>query len=219
MSSTSTVAGIDIGGERKGCHLVILRGTTVLCVTKSKEAKDMFERCLAFDAVAVGVDAPCRWGSEGAGRHAERELTRQGIFCFATPTRKLALSSTSGFYDWIFSGERVYQTFASTYPLFMGGNYSKGRVCFETFPHAITCAMLGNEVASAKRKRPQRREILESAGVDAAGLKSIDAVDAALCALTARYLLEGKTVAHGDVAGGHIVVPVPPPNAQRNSSA
>jgi predicted nuclease with RNAse H fold len=217
MSSISTVAGIDIGGERKGSHMVILRGNTVLFAMKSKATENFLERCLAFDVVAVGVDAPCRWGSEGAGRHAERELAREGIFCFATPTRKLALSSTSGFYDWMFSGERVYQTFASTYPLFVGGNYSKGRVCFETFPHAITCAMLGNEVASAKRKRPQRREILESAGVEAAGLKSIDAVDAALCALAARYLLEGKTVAHGDVAGGYIVVPVP--NAQRHSSA
>jgi predicted nuclease with RNAse H fold len=217
MSSISTVAGIDIGGERKGCHLVILRGTTVLCATKSKATKDLLERCLAFDVVAVGVDAPCRWGSEGAGRHAERELARQGIFSFATPTRKLALSHTSGFYGWMLSGEHVYQTFASTYPLFVAGNYSKGRVCFETFPHAITCAMLGKEVASAKQKRSQRREILESAGIEAADLKSIDAVDAALCALTARYLLEGKTLAYGDVAGGHIVVPVP--HAQRHSSA
>ncbi|MDW3683019.1 hypothetical protein RA280_14930 [Cupriavidus sp. CV2] len=38
-------------------------------------------------------------------------------------------------------------------------------------------------------------------------LKSIDAVDAALCALTARFLLEGKTYPYGDAMGGYIQVP------------
>ena len=65
------------------------------------------------------------------------------------------------------------------------------------------------KAASAKRKRTRRREILEDAGIEATSLRSIDEVDAALCALTANFLLEESIVAYGDELGGFIVVPVP----------
>jgi predicted RNase H-like nuclease len=76
-----------------------------------------------------------------------------------------------------------------------------------TFPHAITCAFLGTDVASAKQKGPQRREILAREGIETAPLGSIDDVDAALCALAARYLLDGSVDSYGDESGGFIVVP------------
>jgi predicted RNase H-like nuclease len=101
------------------------------------------------------------------------------------------------------------------FPLFRNGGEIGRRVCFETFPHAITCALLRSEVASAKRKRTQRREILEDAGIEATSLRSIDEVDATLCALTANFLLEGKVVAYGDELGGFIVVPAPTGRSRR----
>jgi len=107
----------------------------------------------------------------------------------------------------MFSGEGVFKTFAPTYPLLTERGYPGGRVTFETFPHAICCSLLGKDVASAKRKRVQRRKLLEHAGIDTSSLTSIDAVDAALCALTAQYLLRGKTHAYGDAQGGYIFVP------------
>lgn len=208
MTMLSTVAGIDIGGDRKGFHLVILRGTTILCNVNSRTPEYLLQKCIEFDVLAVGIDSPCQWSAEGRGRLAERELAWRGIFSFATPTRGRAISNTSGFYGWMFNGERVYQTFATTYPLLTARDYSTGRVSFETFPHAITCAMLGKEVVSAKLKRVQRRQLLEQAGIDATALKSIDAVDAGLCALTAGFLLEGQTYAYGDAAGGYLLVPM-----------
>lgn len=69
--------------------------------------------------------------------------------------------------------------------------------------------MLSTDVASAKRKRLQRRALLEDVGIDTRLLKSIDALDAALCALTAEYLWLGQTKAYGDADGGHIFVPAP----------
>ena len=117
------------------------------------------------------------------------------------------MSNASGFYGWMLSGERVYQALAPHYELFSSGEEFEGRVCFETFPHAVTCAMLGKEVALAKQKRVQRRAILQDAGVETVALRSIDAVDAALCALTANFLLEGRVHAYGDTLGGYIVVP------------
>ncbi|RDK06455.1 DUF429 domain-containing protein [Cupriavidus lacunae] len=206
-NASGTVAGIDIGGARKGCHLVILRGREIDCVGKSSNPGDLYQQCLRHNVAAVGIDSPCRWSLDGAGRLAEKELSRERIFCFSTPTQERALASTSGFYGWMFSGERVFQTFAPSYPLLTEKLYLGGRVTFETFPHAITCSLLGKEVASAKLKRVQRRKLLEDAGIDTRSLTSIDAVDAALCALTAQLLLRGKTRAYGDGPGGYIFVP------------
>lgn len=208
-SNAAAVAGIDIGGAKKGCHLVIMRGREVVYVANSSNPEDLYQDCLQHEVVAVGVDAPCRWSSDGAGRRAEKELAKEKIFCFSTPTQERALASTSGFYEWMFSGERVFQTFAPRYPLLTEKRHPGGRFTFETFPHAITCSLLGKEVASAKRKRVQRRKLLEDAGINTSSLTSIDAVDAALCALTAQFFLLGKTRAYGDAYGGYIFVPDP----------
>ncbi|MFM0079397.1 DUF429 domain-containing protein [Paraburkholderia sediminicola] len=207
MSSGRAVAGIDIGGDRKGNHLVILRGTRIVCNRSQDTPEHMLEQCLQFEVAAVGIDAPCRWRIGEAGREAERALARQRIFSFATPTRELAMASKSGFYGWMFNGERVYDTFSPHFPVFKNGEEIGGRLCFETFPHATTCALFGKEVESAKKKGTQRREILQREGVEATSLRSIDDVDAALCALTANYLLDGKVDAYGDEPGGLIVVP------------
>lgn len=204
---SGVVAGIDIGGVRKGCHLVVIRGREVLCNVKSGDPEYLARQCNEFGAVLVGIDSPCRWARPGMGRIAERALSKERIFCFATPSRERALDSTSGFYDWMFNGERVYQALAATHSLLAESRYSGGRVCFETFPHAVTCALLGTEVASAKKKREQRRALLQSAGIDTSALKSIDAIDAAVCALTAEYLRLGQARAYGDGEGGFIFVP------------
>ena len=206
-NASGTVAGVDVGGTRKGCHLVILRGRDIVCVVKSSNPEDLYELCLRHDVTAVGIDAPCRWSLNGAGRRAEKELATERIFCFSTPTRERAQESASGFYGWMLSGERVFQTFAPMYPLLTETRYTGGRVTFETFPHAITCSLLGREVASAKLKQVQRRRLLEDAGIETTSLSSIDAVDAALCALTAQLLLQRKTRAYGDAYGGYIFVP------------
>ncbi|MFM0223554.1 DUF429 domain-containing protein [Paraburkholderia dipogonis] len=209
MESQRAVAGIDIGGERKGHHLVILRGSEIVCNLGKQTPEYMLEKCLQFEVAAVGIDAPCLWRAGEAGRQAEKELAQRRIFSFATPTRELAVASKSGFYGWMFNGERVYQAFVPHFPLFNNEGEMGDRVCFETFPHAITSALLRTEVASAKQKRTQRREILEDAGIETTSLKSIDEVDAAVCALTANFLLKGRVVAYGDELGGFIVVPAP----------
>jgi predicted nuclease with RNAse H fold len=207
MKSPRAAAGIDIGGDGKGNNLVILRGNDIVCNVGQETPEQMLEKCIQFDVAAVGIDAPCQWRTGEAGRHAERALAQQRISLFATPTRERALASKSGFYGWMFNGERIYDVFAPHFPLYTNAGKTVGPVCFETFPHAITCALLNNQVASAKQKRTQRRQVLEEAGIQTLSLRSIDEVDAALCALTANLLLEGRVVAHGDASGGFIVVP------------
>jgi predicted nuclease with RNAse H fold len=203
---TGVVAGIDVGGKRKGCHLVILHGTRILLRVKSGEPRELLDACLAHDVQVVGIDAPCLWSQADGRRLAEQELTSERIFCFSTPTRERA--EASAFYNWMLSGEQIYETFATTFPLLTSEGYEGGRVSFETFPHAIACAFLSKEIASAKKKRVQRRNILRDAHVDITSLRSIDEVDAALCALTAGYLLAGEARAYGDAKGGYIRVPL-----------
>ena len=205
-----TVAGIDVGGDRKGCNLVILRGTTVVRSIAGAAPEDLLAHCLSHDVAAVGIDAPCVWRREGGGgaRLAEREMARAGISAFSTPLRAEALASTSGFYGWMFNGERVYRSLAVAYPVLAAPAYLGGRVSFETFPHAITSAILGRAVASAKLKGVQRRQVLASFGIDTKALTSIDAVDAALCALAAIHLVQGTSRVFGAAADGYIHVPV-----------
>ena len=207
FDSSLTVAGIDIGGTRKGCHLVVLRGNDIVCSIRSGDPAHLARTCDELGAVAVGIDSPCRWGHPQSGRLAEKALAKERIFSFATPTRERAAANASGFYGWMFCGEHIYKALAATHPLLSDVGYAGGKVCFETFPHAVTCAMLGTAEASAKRKRVQRRQLLRDAGIDPTPLKSIDAVDAAVCALTARYVLARQTKAYGDTEGGYIFVP------------
>lgn len=213
MNQDIAVAGIDIGGDRKGCHLVILRGMEVACSTVDHDPDVLARLCKDHDVIAVGVDSPCKWGSCSGGRKAERCLAKQRIFSFSTPTKERALANKSGFYGWMFNGERVYEALLPEYPLLSAAKYTGGRICFETFPHAVTCALLGVETASAKKKRTQRRQLLENAGIATRSLrnplKSIDAIDAALCALTAQFLIENRYQPIGDPEGGWIVMPSP----------
>ncbi|AKM05308.1 MULTISPECIES: DUF429 domain-containing protein [Burkholderia cepacia complex] len=202
------VAGVDVGGNRKLCDLVILHGSTVVCREQRVAPEALPALCLAHDVVAVGVDAPSLWWAGVGRRAAEQALARERISCFPTPSREQAVASTSGFFDWMFIGERVYRALADTYPLLTGARYAGGRASFETYPYAITCAMLGKAVASAKQKRNQRRQLLERLGIDVSTLQSVDARDATLCALTAQYVIDGNAHAYGDADGGYIRVPI-----------
>jgi len=207
QETSITVAGIDIGEVRKGNHLVVLKGRDILCSINHPDPNYLVQQCHERDVSVIGIDSPCGWGLPDFGRAAEKALAKERIFCFSTPVREQAVFHQAGFYNWMLNGEKVYQGLANTHPLLTNPKYTSGKACFETFPHAIACAMLGTDVASAKLKRKQRRQILENSGINTDSLKSIDAIDAALCALTAQYLVEGKAKAYGDAECGYIFVP------------
>ncbi len=152
--------------------------------TRRRCTRDALRSMCAWPASmrpAAGASA-----TQGAARSAERDMARERISCFSTPTEAHASANTSGFYEWMFNGLRVYRAFENTHPASREKTFRGEPVCIETFPHAITCALLGRDEASAKLKRTQRKALLETLGFDVSGLKSIDAIDAARCARSRR---------------------------------
>jgi predicted nuclease with RNAse H fold len=200
--------GIDVGGARKGFHAVALSGGTYLGQLRSLDALELARWCRdTLQALVIAIDAPCRWRTGGRLRPCERALMRQGIRCFATPTRENAVGHPSGYYDWMLRGEALYQALEPSHPLCGGLPLQGRRCCFETFPHAITWQLRGG-AADAACKYQQRRALLEQAGIDPAPLSSIDWIDAGLCALAAhRAASGGDCLSYGEADSGLILVP------------
>jgi hypothetical protein len=147
---------------------------------------------------------------------AERELNLDGkkLFAFATPTRTKTHENKTGFYDWIFNGEKLYQLLAPHFPLFEGSR-REGPVSFETYPHAIACALAGEIIRASAS---ERRKILTGRGYDTRPLLSDDFVDAALGALAAEAFREGRTRHFGRKNEGFIIVPHGPRRVATASS-
>ncbi len=210
------VVGVDVGGERKGFHAVALRGGALQGRRSTTDATELAQWCRCLGAGVIGVDAPCRWSTDGRARPAERELMAEGIQCFASPSRERALEHPSNYYGWMLRGEALYRALEPSHPLASGLPSPGQRCCFETFPHAITCQLhrtLGLEPAAASRKRLERRALLALCGVACDQLSSIDWIDAALCALAADQAARGGPCrVYGEVSSGVLIVPTQVPS-------
>lgn len=201
------VAGIDVGGPRKGFHAVALDDRAVKAKMTSTSAVEVAEWCRAQGARVVAVDAPCEWRSADRPRAAESALMREGIHCFFTPTAREARSHPTNYFGWMLAGFELYDALRRSYPLLQSAELPRNRaVCFEAFPQAIACRLSGC-VVSAKDKKAVRRRLLEEAGLDTTRLANIDEIDAGVCALMARLALAGGAEMLGGPEDGFIVVP------------
>jgi predicted nuclease with RNAse H fold len=207
-----TTVGIDVGGERKGFHAVALTGGTTTDQLVTADVEALRDWCLnTHNALVIAIDAPCRWSHDGRMRACERELMRQGMHCFASPSRERAVQHPSNYYGWMLRGEALYQALETSHPLCTAHPIPGERCCLETFPHAITWHLRGGN-AQARQKHTQRRDLLQQAGINLTPLTSIDLVDAALCALTAHLAASGAPCTiYGEETEGVIVVPAAVP--------
>jgi predicted nuclease with RNAse H fold len=207
MSSSIIVAGVDVGGSRKGFHCVALRDGAYLDQFASLHAAKIAAWCDRIGVRFIGVDAPCRWSATGRARPAERELMAEKIWCFSTPSRRTAETHPKDHFRWMLNGAELFEHLENTHALF-AGNFGRltCTICFETFPQAVACALAGT-IVPAKQKRTVRRDLLNRAGVDISKLTNIDKVDAALCALAAHHFALGTFKTYGEAMTGLIVVP------------
>jgi len=190
------VVGVDVGGLKKGFHAVALQNGIFLETFSTRNAAEVATWCRRVKATAIGIDAPCSWSRTGRARLCERALASDGIFTFATPNR--SKGKTHPFYRWMCNGAELFRLLTPQYRLFDGNRPTALPVCFETFPQAAACALAGR-ILPAKRKRIDRPRLLRKTGLDVESLTNIDLVDAALCALTAQYLLAGSITMYGNV--------------------
>ena len=116
--SSSVVVGIDVGGKKKGFHAVALKNGRYLDRIKSDDVAELVVWCVeTVGASVVAVDAPCRWSITGKSRPAERKLHAQGIHCFFTPIRDVALKHPKDNFGWMFNGEALFKKLQKKYPL------------------------------------------------------------------------------------------------------
>jgi predicted nuclease with RNAse H fold len=189
MTSPPLIIGIDVGAPTKGFHAVALQGTDLVDKVHSTDAIQIAQWCVTRKAEVVAIDAPCRWRAEsGNARLAERELAADRISCFSTPTESKARGHA--FYTWMLAGQELYAALAPVYPVYSDQRV-RTHVAIETFPQAVACALAG-AIVSAKTKFSVRGDLLRRYGIDAGALKSIDEIDAALCAVAASAFVNGK---------------------------
>lgn len=189
--------GVDIAA-RRGCDVVALGPALVAeplgRVRTGPELRSLLAR---VDPAVVAIDAPPGWAANRP-RACERALARRGISVFTTPNAERGTGNP--FYDWMRTG---FAMFAA----------ARGYPTLETFPHATAIALHGafpegSLLQRPARKRDWRRAALAAVGVDTAALRTIDEIDAALCAITGRWYLDGRTEDLGDPSEGVITVPV-----------
>ncbi len=124
------VAGVDVGGPRKGFHAVALRERVVVAKFHSRDPDEMAHWIRGLGVDFVAIDAPCRWREIGGpARAAEREMGRNKISSFSTPTEDRAAGNS--FYTWMIAGMSLYRALFEPHPLYDSKAVQR-RGCFET---------------------------------------------------------------------------------------
>ena len=201
-----TVAvGVDVS-EARGLDVVALDPSGAVVGTWRRQTPaDLERRLTELRPSVVAIDSPPAWGSRGACRPAERAVRALGMGIFATPSDPAVFGHP--FYRWMIAGFAAFDAAAAAgFEYYRGQGPMAGRA-LEVFPHA-TAVRLGGD-PSLGSKRVWRVAVLEAMGVDCSPLRSVDAIDAALAALTGVLALDGRCEALGDEIDGAIVIPRP----------
>jgi predicted nuclease with RNAse H fold len=187
----SVAVGLDVA-EGRGCDAVLLGDSMVARPLGKVMSGSEFEQLLIdVDPVAVAIDSPPCWAALGKRRECESELTKRSISLFSTPDE--ARGTASAFYAWMRVGFEMFRA-ARHYPT------------LETFPYAVAVVIDGRRRAGTKRQI--RLAALASVGVVTRELRTIDQIDAALCAYTAWAWKCGTSVNVGNEGEGQITLPV-----------
>jgi len=210
--------GIDVAEERKGLDLVALDSDRRVGASLGRATITQVTTMIAeLRPEVVCIDSPPAWAANGRSRAAERELRRFGVTAFSTPTDP----GPHSFYRWMRVGFSIFAAIADSHPRFRAGPVEG--TAAEVFPEASAVLLEGRLRSAHESKAQFRRRVLENGGIDTSTLTTVDALDAALAALTGTLALEGNFSTVGEPDEGVIVLPVstlpqtkllrPPPSA------
>ena len=218
MNREFKFVGVDVGGPRKGFHLVGLSEGNSIISQRASTPDECANTIKGWCGQVIAIDAPMAWAAEGPSRKAERELERCGIHCFKTPTEEVACGNP--FYDWVRNGLALYDVLrvhGYKTPEQVAHEKRSCLTVMETFPHAIAKRLSLLEATPLTKSR-FRRNVLRERGIDEAQLANIDFVDAALCALLAKIYAEHGPQAVcclGGLVEGMFIPQVPNPVPSR----
>jgi predicted nuclease with RNAse H fold len=183
-------AGIDVG-LRKSNVVVLDTDRSVVHVERLDEPSTLRAALAPFDLAAIGVDSPPAWAPGGQrSRPGERALAALGIRCFSTPAAEFGAGHA--FYGWMEVGFAWHDAArALDVPT------------LEVFPNA-TAIRLAGRARPGETKTRWRRRVLSQQRIDDTELRSIDDVDAALCALTALLWTNDAT----EALAGELTIPL-----------
>ena len=207
--------GVDVS-ERRGLDVVVL-GADLRLVEPPRRRQTAADLAGLLDRLrpaCVAIDSPPSFGTDGSSRRCERDLAALGLPCFRTPSDPQ--QCLNPFYNWMRAGHEAFAAAASAgYPLFRDGDSVTG-CALEVFPHAAAVALAGTRPPPGSSRNPAekrrwRRAALARAGVETAALRTLDAIDAALAALTGLYAYRDEWFSVGDPQEGMIIGPGPRP--------
>jgi predicted nuclease with RNAse H fold len=197
--------GVDVS-ENRGLDVVVLDSDRHLAVAPERRMSPgglgRLLGSLGDDVGVVAIDSPPGPGLSGPSRACELVLRRRGVPVFSTPSDPARFARP--FYNWVRVGARAFEAARSAgFGLFVGGDSVEHRAV-EVFPHASDVFLRGHRPPSgvtrrAGTKRRWRTETLRRAGMEEVDqLRSLDAVDAALAAVTGLHGLERNFEAVGE---------------------
>jgi predicted nuclease with RNAse H fold len=206
---TPLVAGVDVG--LRAADVVLLEGARARHV-RARSPDEVAALLREHRPACVAIDGPPRFRPPGTPvRAAERELLRRGVGLFVTPPEPVGRHHP--FYAWMRASIAVWAAVRRAgYPPGHDPRAALGRAV-ETFPHAVAVCLHGcvPPRQAGPLRRAWRAAALRAASVDTAPLRTLDALDAALCALCAARLVAGEGSALGGAPDGAIMLPVREP--------
>lgn len=192
-------AGVDVGGGRKGFHLVLVDDHGIVAGPERRAAVSEAVAWLrAVGPALTAVDAPAALAPDGErSRPCERQFLAAGICGLRpTPSRTVIEARGDGYYGWIENGLALHRALEHT-----------GLAAIECFPTA-SWTRWGGPRGTRTRARWTRAGMAALALEGLPARTSQDDRDAIAAAVTARAHCHGETEAFGE-----IVVPLAPPEA------
>ncbi len=154
------VAGVDVGGPRKGFHAVALEGSRVIDgPIRLRRPGEVIDWLKQHRPRVVAADSPRSPAQRNeTAREDERNFAQLRICGIRwTPDLETLQSHTSGYYDWVLNGFRLYEALDDSAE-------DTGWEVIECFPTATWTVRF--EPRAGRRRAAWTREGLERLGLE-----------------------------------------------------
>jgi predicted nuclease with RNAse H fold len=183
-------AGVDVGGTRKGFHVVVIdRKGIVAGPSRICSPTGVADWLRTHAPLLTAVDSPISSAPPGATtRPGERALNKAVCGIRWTPDEERLCANPNGYYGWILNGLDLYAVLREA-----------GFEVIECFPTASWTRWAGKKGSSRTRASWTRKALQERGLANLPPRTNQDDRDAIASAITARLHSDGKTESFDDI--------------------